>query len=279
MKQIQLDFIIAGAHRTGTTWLYENLYQHPEIILSSKRKELHFFDRDENFKKGLNFYNDFISNKHNKSLIGDVTPSYFGDEKVPERINYFFPKIKIIIILRNPIDRLFSHYKLNEGNSNNEESFSSYYKRKLNENEAGNSVEEGIYIKHIESYLKYFKKEQITVMFYKDLKEKPNQFYSKILKSIGVNNVEFSPKMLDQKVNSWSIKKHHSKSKFLYILMLAMKKYKLFNFSKRIERLNSHKKHRNNIEENDRKFLLNFYMDSIVELEKYLKINLDRWKK
>ena len=96
-----MDFVVVGAHRTGTTWLYENLYHHPEIQLSKKRKELHFFDRDANYNQGIGFYNTFFKISSDKKRNGDITPSYLSHKIVPKRMFACFPDTKIIIILRN----------------------------------------------------------------------------------------------------------------------------------------------------------------------------------
>ena len=108
-------FIVLGGHRCGTTYLYENLIEHPDIYLNSKKKELHFFDRDENFKKGLEYYNKFFLNAQNK-VIGDITPNYFSQKNVPKRIFNTIKDVKLVVILRNPVTRSFSHYRLFQSN-------------------------------------------------------------------------------------------------------------------------------------------------------------------
>src|SRR5579872_7315495 len=84
---------------------------HPKIQFS-KIKELHFFDID--FNKGIEWYRSNFPDeiiKHDKGLItGEATPYYIFHPLVPKRIFEFAPKIKLIILLRNPVDRAYSHY-------------------------------------------------------------------------------------------------------------------------------------------------------------------------
>ena len=99
-------FLGIGAQRSGTTWLYENLRQHPEISLALP-KELHFFDR--RFGKGLKAYSrKFEASK--SPVRGEITPAY---SIIPRRtirfIRYLMPALRIVLLLRNPVARSWSH--------------------------------------------------------------------------------------------------------------------------------------------------------------------------
>jgi len=98
------DFIIIGAQRCGTTSVYNYIITHPKIATVST-KELHFFD--VNFSKGLDWYKSQFS--HDK-VIGEASPYYIFHPHCPKRIFKAIPTVKIIAILRNPIDRAYSHY-------------------------------------------------------------------------------------------------------------------------------------------------------------------------
>lgn len=268
----KLDFIILGAHRCGTTWLHENLYHHPEIILSKSKKELHFFDRDENYSRGIDFYNDYFDIQEINKLYGEVTPSYLSSSLVPERIKFCFPKAKFIVILRNPIERLYSHYKINCGNHNIEESFSNYYNRKPIEKE------EGLYINHIKNYIKYFDKNQFLFLLFDDLAINPVGFYKKTLDFLGVNDISYTPKQLNLKSNSWQTKKHNLKNNFIYYIIRMLKHHKYFNLSSKIENLIQNKNKLHDISNEDRIKLYDYYQNSITDLESFLDIKLNNWK-
>jgi hypothetical protein len=102
------DFLIIGAMRAGTTSLYSYICQHPQVA-PSLRKEIHFFDR--NFHKGHNWYRaHFPCCRSSNILTGEATPYYLFHPVAPLRINDTLPGIKLIAILRNPVDRAYSHY-------------------------------------------------------------------------------------------------------------------------------------------------------------------------
>lgn len=105
-KKHKPDFLIIGTQKGGTTTLYDLITQHPEIN-AAKKKEVHYFDL--NFHRSLRWYHSFFS--YGK-ITGEASPYYLFHPLVPERIKSIFPEIKLIVILRNPIDRAFSHYNM-----------------------------------------------------------------------------------------------------------------------------------------------------------------------
>ena len=104
------SFIVAGIQKGGTTSLYNYLCQHPQIspIL---QKEIHFFDR--HYDKGINWYLGNFPLKiamRNQSIVGEATPTYLYSRNTAERIKKHFPNIKIILVLRNPVERAYSDF-------------------------------------------------------------------------------------------------------------------------------------------------------------------------
>ncbi len=110
----RVGFVIAGAQKSGTTALFEHLYQHPELCMHS-RKELHFFDSDRFFKKGAPDYaryHSLLRPTPAHKLLGDATPSYMYWEQAPRRIWHYNPAMKFIVVLRNPVARAFSQWNM-----------------------------------------------------------------------------------------------------------------------------------------------------------------------
>ncbi|MGL5080121.1 MAG: tetratricopeptide repeat protein [Microcoleaceae cyanobacterium] len=107
---IKPNFIIIGAQKSGTTSLYEYLCQHPQV-LPPLQKEIDFFVWQTNH--GLDWYlAHFPPILPSQPLItGEASPSYMLDLKVAQQLKNFFPEIKLIVLLRNPIDRAFSQYQ------------------------------------------------------------------------------------------------------------------------------------------------------------------------
>lgn len=119
------NFLIIGAQKAGTTSLYHYLNQHPQIYMSSI-KEPHFFtlegeDYDFNGPNGklqlnpefittLDAYQRLFEGVTHETAIGEASPSYLYSSKAPERIQHHIPDVKLIVILRNPIDRAYSSF-------------------------------------------------------------------------------------------------------------------------------------------------------------------------
>lgn len=111
------NFIIIGAQKSGTTSLYRYLIQHPSVI-PAFHKEIHFFDL--NYRKGLFWYKSHFAKlseiqnlKHpynQKIITGEATPYYLFHPHVPEKVFEIIPNVKLIVLLRNPVDRAYSHY-------------------------------------------------------------------------------------------------------------------------------------------------------------------------
>ncbi len=113
------DFLVIGAQRCGSTSLYRYLCQHPEIIPAVK-KEVHFFDL--HFNKGEYWYRSHFplrsikfnlkKNNLHTYLTCEATPIYIFHPLAPYRISDLLPNAKFIILLRNPVERAYSHYWL-----------------------------------------------------------------------------------------------------------------------------------------------------------------------
>ncbi|MFZ4520871.1 MAG: sulfotransferase domain-containing protein [Bacteroidales bacterium] len=102
------DFLIIGAQKGGTSSLFNYLNQHPGVRLP-KQKEIHFFDY--NYNKGLQWYrNWFPFLTFSGKVTGEASPYYLFHPVVPRRVFCNCPNVKIIVLLRNPIDRAYSHY-------------------------------------------------------------------------------------------------------------------------------------------------------------------------
>jgi hypothetical protein len=112
------SFICVGAGKAGTTWLWDMLRQHPDVFLPEE-KELHWFNdisydgpnvRNPNHAKPLSWYLGFFREAAPGQVCGEISPSYLWSDTAPELIHRFDPGMRILIILRDPVERLFSSY-------------------------------------------------------------------------------------------------------------------------------------------------------------------------
>lgn len=100
------DFLIIGAQRSGTSTLYEYITRHDGVGRAA-RKEVHFFDT--NYDKGLDWYRAQFPFR-GKRITGEASPSYLFLPQIPARVAAIVPAAKLIVVLRNPIDRALSSY-------------------------------------------------------------------------------------------------------------------------------------------------------------------------
>ncbi|MCX6276623.1 MAG: sulfotransferase domain-containing protein [Bacteroidetes bacterium] len=105
----QPNFIIIGAQKCGTSTLFNHIRKHPDIFMPRK-KELHFFD--DNYSMGMAWYLNCFNRKEGKISVcsGEASPYYFFHPLAPVRIFETFPGIKLILLLRNPVNRAYSQY-------------------------------------------------------------------------------------------------------------------------------------------------------------------------
>ena len=109
-RHVLPQFLILGAQRSGTTTLYQWIMQHPQILPGTE-KEIHFFDR--NFQNGVSWYRlhfPTLRQLGNDRITGEATPYYLFHPRAPERIRRVLPDVKMIALLRNPVERAVSHY-------------------------------------------------------------------------------------------------------------------------------------------------------------------------
>ena len=117
-KDFNIDFIGIGTSKAGTTWVSEMLDAHPGICMSEP-KEVNYFNEQNNYSiniknynygKGFNWYKKHFLHWRTGQIIGEFTPKYLADLKAPLRIKNAFPDVKLIVCLRDPVDRAFSQY-------------------------------------------------------------------------------------------------------------------------------------------------------------------------
>lgn len=237
-------FLVVGAQRSGTTYLYTILDEHPEIYMAKPiRPEPKFFCVDENFKRGKDYYiNKYFNIDIEKfKVIGEKSTSYLTDNKTPERIYSLFPSMKLIFVLRNPIERAISNYWFSVKNNIENESFE--YAIKNEERRISNIhmkdfsdhpfayLKRGKYISFIEQFLEYFPLEQMFFMKNEDLLSEEHAVISNLYNFLGVN-MEFKPNKIGNKINY--------AERQLDVLTVEIRNYLLqyyFEYNKRLQEL------------------------------------------
>lgn len=116
-------FFIVGAQKAGTTSLYKYLSGHPEIHMPLE-KEVPIFDREDIDPAAWEKYRArYLAPRHGEKIVGTATPQYMCDYRIPARIAEYAPNAKIVMLLRDPVERAVSHYKMLAGRGEERRSF------------------------------------------------------------------------------------------------------------------------------------------------------------
>lgn len=190
MKNNLPTFIGIGAGKSGTTWLYSILNQHCEICMSSAKETLFFEDY---YDRGFNWYSSFFKECNRHKAIGEISNTYIFSSLVPARIYEFNPTTQLIATLRNPVDRAFSHYLFHYRNAQIEGSFEEAI------TQYPDLIERGLYFHYLSNYLEYFKREQILILLFDDLKNNPVTLARKIFNFLGVDPEWATPELVQTK--------------------------------------------------------------------------------
>ncbi len=210
------DFIIIGAQKSGTTSLYNFLAQHP-LVIPATTKEIHFFDNvNNNFARGRNWYRSHFPSSlykiykkatHKQGFItGEASPYYIFHPLVPRRISEMVPRVKLIVLLRNPLDRAYSHYQHNvrmgreplsfeEAIDSEEERLEGEIEKMLVDQNYWSFNHQhfsyrsrGIYIDQLRAWQTYFTREQILVLGSEDFYSNLSATYNKALTFLNLPN-------------------------------------------------------------------------------------------
>ncbi|MBK6731229.1 MAG: sulfotransferase domain-containing protein [Bacteroidetes bacterium] len=308
------NFIVVGANKGGTTSLYHYLKQHPEVYLSPI-KEPHYFSKDIDtslflksfannklqdiegyvngemdveyhaaFVRSWEQYQLLFKNIQAQKAIGELSTSYLYSTVAAQEIKQALGDIKIIIALRNPIQRAFSHYRMNlyTGNSN---IFN--FMQAIQEDEKhipkvwGNAnlyLELGLYYEQVKRYLEIFSPENVKIIFTEDMRRNSKQLISELYAFIGVDpnfiadtsvqyNEVYTPKY---KNLTWLLNTLGIRPLLKRISGSGIKKFA-------VKYLYRDKSDKGEITPEEKAFLINYYKVDIQKLSALLNKDLSNW--
>ena len=202
------DFVVIGSTKSGTTSLHYYLIQHPGII---SERNVHFFEYMQT--NSIEWYRAYFPTKAYKNFkkltVGEQTATYLSHPLIPKRIHTTIPNAKLIVVLRNPVDRAYSNYthQVREGIEKRtfEEAIKSELKRieicknnseyKINNDDFSNHVifsylRHGIYVDFIKAWMEFFTKEQFLILPTYDLNNNRAKFLKQVFDYLNVQNFE-----------------------------------------------------------------------------------------
>lgn len=206
------NFLIIGAQKCGTSWLASNLKQHPDVFMADR--EIHYFDKDYNFREGIAWYERHFPAENNKKAIGEKTPDYLwanghGVEGhlpgVHRNIYSALPQAKLVVSLRNPVERAISavNHIIRSGRISplhNIDDLLMGDKQYLVEGHG--VIDYGRYHRQIEAYYEYFDPSQMLILiFEEDIIQYPASGLRKVCEFLRIDSSsEFHNK--DKKINT-----------------------------------------------------------------------------
>ena len=197
----KVAFLIAGTQRGGTTTLYEYLRRHPEICMPVE-KELHFFDNEELWRSPPPPYARYhalfrVAPSHR--LLGEATPVYMYWEPALARIREYNPAMKLIVILRNPITRAYSHWNFERRAGREPLSFHDALRAEAQRTERAKPaqlrdasyVQRGMYTQQLQRIRANFPPAQMLVLRTDDLRTALADVFARVAGFLGV--ARFTP--------------------------------------------------------------------------------------
>ena len=221
-----IDFLILGAEKSGTTWLADMLRQHPDIFIP-EQKELFYFNKqffespeldNYNYSLPLSWYLAHFDPAQLGQVRGEASPAYLWDPQAAAAIHDFGPNLKLIAVLRNPVDRAYSQYRyyLQRGTLA-EQSFRAALKARPD------MISRGRYAEQLERYLTQFSTEQIYVALFDDLRSDNRAFLNGVQSFLGLD--AHLPADLDAPTNVTGAPRWAGLNRALAALRYPLRKY------------------------------------------------------
>jgi len=277
-KETWPNFFIVGAARAGTTSLYTYLKNTPGVYMS-EHKEPHYFV--DNMKTGAydeSKYLQLFKKVKNEKAIGEASTGYLIDPSSAKCIHDKIPDAKIIILLRDPVERAFSSYltyatRTKKDLSSHEiflETFGTTFGLKYDKNPY---LGRGLYSSQVKKYLKIFGEENVGIWFFEDIKKDATQVVKEVLKFLKIDSLP--PDNVSKIYNPyWVFRGKIAESLFsnttirkivpIFLPTLTLR-HLVFNklFIKEVQKPK--------LPESERRKLENYYYDDVIALEKVLK--------
>jgi hypothetical protein len=278
----QPTFIGIGAQKCASTWIYDILADHPDVALSHQ-KEINFFSY--HYDHGLQWYEDNFCATGKPVAFGEISPSYFHEPGVPERLRRHYPKVKLIVSLRNPVQRAISNHvhEIRIGHLTGDDLS---LEKGLKNNPM--YVEQGLYAKHLQRWLDYFPREQILILLFDDIVGDRAESARRIYRFLGIDEDHRSAN-LDNRSNPSYVNRSKGLEAFRKGIRMAVRRLgfdfvwdlaaklgmrRLYN---RINKVSGKSKIPEPQETTVHKLMREF-SDDITQLEAILSRDLSKWR-
>lgn len=190
------SFLIAGGMKCGTSSLARWLGSHPDAFVADQ--ELHFFNH--NYELGLDWYRDQFVAPHQPSAVGESTPGYMYYDYAAERLARDLPGVKVVISLRDPVTRAYSHYNMLRSQGNETLTFDKAVASECNHlgsnrlNPAPRSyVDRGRYLHQLERLFRLLGRESVLVVVFEHMVQDPTGTLTAVCDFLGIDSSRMTP--------------------------------------------------------------------------------------
>lgn len=196
----QVDFLIVGAHRSGISSLSKMLIFSKDIYIpyNYSNGRTKYFEEEELYSKGIEYYHShFISDR---KLCGEAIPTAYVYPETLLRIKEYNPAIKLIMLLREPVNRVYSHWYTIKDKENIK--FEDFLERERQSNQATSALKQGCYIEQINFMYETFGKDRVKILVSEYLKQVPSHYKREICKFFSID--EFYAKYTKENITSYT---------------------------------------------------------------------------
>lgn len=284
----KVDFLGIGPSKAGTTWLGHMLEAHPQICMGEP-KEVHYFNDSISVNKlykaphyplGLEWYKKHFTHCAKDSIKGEVTPRYIIDPVVPQRLFDHNSDLKLIVCLRNPYNRIVSHYHSARDYHQSVEQPISEAIRDVPE-----FIEASKYYQNISRFLPLFSLDSIFFVEMEAVRTRPQELVSELYTFLGVDP-DFIPKGINDKSNPARRVKNVGFRKLvgnIHRQMIVIGLSPLIQWMKKagigkaLNNMNSRPIDKVTLSETDRQYIRSHIEEDVAQLGKLLQRDFSHW--
>jgi hypothetical protein len=301
MEYTKLDFFIAGAAKSGTTALYDSLQSHPQIFLPLK-KEPHYYlsQKLKNMVNGpfdkeitktmyidnVEQYNSLFSDAEGTQILGEGSTTYLYDREACEAIKNKHPRAKVVIMLRNPIERAYSAFShMHRDNREETDSFLNALNLEESRIKLGwmpiwHYKNMGFYSEQVATYLSTFGKENVHIMLFERYIRNIDSEIINLLNFLNVDSSIKVNKVISNESNTPKNKYLHSFLKKNNFVKSLCKPFISANVRKKLihQAYKFNKGGKIKLNESDRTSLVSTYASDVAELKLLLNDRIEEWK-
>jgi hypothetical protein len=291
------NFIVIGVQKAGTTSIYNYLQQHPQVFMSPV-KETNFFERDwdqapasarAKKRNGIDTFEKYcqlFDGVTNELAIGEASPNYlFHHQESVALIHRHLPQVKLVAILRNPVERAYSDYLMHIRDAIADESNSLAYQVEHHPRSSFTLLK-GLYYEQLQHFYEVFDPQQIQIHLYDELRQDAIAMMQRLYDFLGVDP-QFKPDT-SQKAQVARVPKNQTLNKLVQTknpvrsavagaLRTVLPTSARQQLRSRILTLNSASKQNAPLSDRDRAQLLDYYREDIMKLQSLIQRDLSAW--